>query len=78
MLIDGTLEGYGRGGRTWDQDLPNDSQVLYVAVIRAEKFEHPTKLSVHFSFFDLANQSLKYITMLVSNVTEPESIDAFL
>ena len=76
MLIDGTLEGYGREGpgiKTYQMT----HRYCMLQCIRAEKFEHPTKLSVHYIFFDLANQSLKYITMLVSNVTEPESIDAF-
>ena len=65
-------------GRTWDQDLPNDSQVLYIccSVLMLRIFNTPQKLSVYFSFYDLANDSLKCVAMIVSNVTEP--IDAFL
>ena len=77
MLIDGTLEEYGREGpgiRTYQMT----HRYCTLQCTHAENFEHPTKLSVYFSFYDLANHSLKCVTMLVSNVTEPEPIDAFL
>ena len=68
MLIDGTLEEYGREGpgiRTYQMT----HRYCMLQCTHAEKFEHPTKLSVHYSFFDLAN--LACVKMLFYPVVSP-------